>query len=87
MNCSLYLLFYDVINGFSMSGWRKGFSTVDNPTVQKPPPEGRGETENVCQHAEKAAACPENEDTRTGNRINFYTEYKTQPRVTHNLLF
>lgn len=82
MNCSLYLLFYDVINGFSMSGWRKGFSTVYNPSVQSLPSEGRGETENLCQHAEKAAACLENEDTRNGNRINFYTVYKTKPRVT-----
>lgn len=36
----------------------KGFSTVYNPSVQNPP-EGREETENLCQHAEKAAACPE----------------------------
>lgn len=82
MNCSLYLLSYDVINGFSMSGWRKGFSTVYNPSVQNPPPEGREETENLCQHAEKAAACPENEDRRNGNKINFYTVSETKPGVT-----
>lgn len=69
-----------------MSRWRKGFSTVYNPNMQES--SLREETENLCQHTKKAAACLENEDTRNGNTINLYLKKKKKkPHVTLNVLF
>lgn len=64
---------------FSMSGRRKkkGFSTVCNPNMKES--SLKEETENLCQHAEKAAACLENEGTRNGNTVSLLKKKKKKP--------